>query len=156
DALAAALGSDPAALLHLLPDGWVPYDRRLRRRAAGQHLFRRGALLRGLSGLHGGRRDHGYSGRPRRPLRAGRQRAGQVTGLQEAGMPREPKAVVLLSGGLDSTTTLAIARAEGYEPYVLTFRYGQRHSPEIAAARRVAAAFGVAEHTIVDIDLRLF
>ena len=66
------------------------------------------------------------------------------------------KAVVLLSGGLDSTTTLAIAQSEGYTPYALTFRYGQRHSAEIAAAQRVAAQIGVAQHVIVDIDLRLF
>ena len=66
------------------------------------------------------------------------------------------KAVVLLSGGLDSTTTLAIAKSEGYIPYALTFRYGQRHSAEIEAAQRVAANVGVAQHVIVDIDLRLF
>src|SRR5262249_8384981 len=66
------------------------------------------------------------------------------------------KAVVLLSGGLDSTTTLAIAGAEGFALYALTFRYGQRHSPEIEAALRVPAAFGVAEHKVGDIDLRLF
>jgi len=66
------------------------------------------------------------------------------------------RAVVLLSGGLDSTTTLAIAKAEGYEVYALTFRYGQRHAAELEAARRVAARFGVAEHRTVDIDLRLF
>jgi 7-cyano-7-deazaguanine synthase len=64
--------------------------------------------------------------------------------------------VVLLSGGLDSTTTLAIAKAEGFEPYAMTFRYGQRHEAEIAAALRVAEAMGVAEHIIVDIDLRAF
>ncbi len=69
---------------------------------------------------------------------------------------RKPKAVVLLSGGLDSTTTLAIAKSEGFETYALTFRYGQRHALEIDAARRVAAFFGVAEHMIADIDLRLF
>jgi len=67
-----------------------------------------------------------------------------------------PKAVVLLSGGLDSTTALAIARAEGYESYAMTFRYGQRHEIEIEAARRVAAKAGVARHEIVDIDLRPF
>lgn len=66
------------------------------------------------------------------------------------------KAVVLLSGGLDSTTTMAIAKSEGYAPYALTFRYGQRHLAEIAAAQRVAAQIGVAQHVIVDIDLRLF
>jgi len=67
-----------------------------------------------------------------------------------------PKAVVLLSGGLDSTTTLAIAKSEGFETYALTFRYGQRHALEIDAARRVAAEVGVGQHVIVDIDLRLF
>ena len=65
-------------------------------------------------------------------------------------------AVVLLSGGLDSTTTLAIARSEGYECYALTFRYGQRHAGEILAARRVAERIGVARHVIAEIDLRLF
>ena len=65
-------------------------------------------------------------------------------------------AVVLLSGGLDSTTALAIAHAEGYVPYALSFRYGQRHSVELDAARRVADALGVAEHFVADIDLRLF
>jgi 7-cyano-7-deazaguanine synthase len=66
------------------------------------------------------------------------------------------KAVVLLSGGLDSTTTLAIAKSEGYAPYALTFRYGQRHEVEIEAARRVAAHLGVVEHVVVEIDLRRF
>jgi 7-cyano-7-deazaguanine synthase len=70
-------------------------------------------------------------------------------------MTRSP-AVVLLSGGLDSTTVLAIARAEGYEPYALSFRYGQRHSIELDAARRVSAALGVARHVVADIDLRAF
>jgi 7-cyano-7-deazaguanine synthase len=66
------------------------------------------------------------------------------------------KAVVLLSGGLDSTTVLAAARSEGYELYALTFRYGQRHEAEIEAARRIAALFHVAEHVIAEIDLRAF
>ena len=65
-------------------------------------------------------------------------------------------AVVLLSGGLDSTTTLAIAKSQGFTAHALTFRYGQRHEHEIAAARRIAAHLGAAEHVIVDIDLRLF
>jgi len=65
-------------------------------------------------------------------------------------------AVVLLSGGLDSTTVLAIANSEGYRPYALSFRYGQRHEVELAAARRVAAAMGVTDHVVADIDLRSF
>lgn len=65
-------------------------------------------------------------------------------------------AVVLLSGGLDSTTALAIARNEGFEPYALSFRYGQRHHVELTCATRVAEALGVREHVIVDIDLRKF
>jgi 7-cyano-7-deazaguanine synthase len=63
------------------------------------------------------------------------------------------KAVVLLSGGLDSTTTLAIAQNEGFECHAMTFRYGQRHANEIASACRVADAMGVAEHRMVTIDL---
>lgn len=65
-------------------------------------------------------------------------------------------AVVLLSGGLDSTTVLAIARAEGYVPSALSFSYGQRHSIELDAAKRVAGALGVARHVVADIDLRVF
>ena len=65
-------------------------------------------------------------------------------------------AVVLLSGGLDSTTVLAIARAEGYTPYALSFRYGQRHSIELEAARRVADTLGAVRHVVADIDLRVF
>jgi 7-cyano-7-deazaguanine synthase len=68
----------------------------------------------------------------------------------------EKAAVVLLSGGLDSTTVLAIARSEGYVPYALSFRYGQRHSIELEAAQRVAEAQGVARHVVADIDLRVF
>lgn len=67
-----------------------------------------------------------------------------------------PKAVVLLSGGLDSTTVLAIAKAEGYETYALSFSYGQRHSWELECARRVATASGVKDHRIAQIDLRVF
>src|SRR5205085_3291410 len=66
------------------------------------------------------------------------------------------KAVVLLSGGLDSTTTLAIAKSEGYAIYALTFRYGQRHEVEIEAARRVAALYDVVNHVVAQIDLRAF
>ena len=63
------------------------------------------------------------------------------------------KAVVLLSGGIDSTTTLAVARAEGYDLYSLTFRYDQRHRAEIQSADRVARAFGVTQHLLLDLDL---
>jgi 7-cyano-7-deazaguanine synthase len=65
-------------------------------------------------------------------------------------------AVVLLSGGIDSTTTLAIAIAEGYEAYALSFDYGQRHHIETEAARRVANSLGAKEHRIAKIDLRVF
>lgn len=63
-------------------------------------------------------------------------------------------AVVLLSGGLDSSTALAVAKRDGFAAYAMTFRYGQRHSVEIDAARRVAHAQGVMQHVVVDIDLR--
>ena len=66
------------------------------------------------------------------------------------------KAVILLSGGLDSATTLAIARDEGYDAYCMSFRYGQRHTVELQFAEKVAKAFGVKQHVIVDIDLRIF
>jgi len=66
------------------------------------------------------------------------------------------QAVVLLSGGLDSATVLAIARSQGYELYALSFRYGQRHVFELEAAARVAAAIGVAAHKTAAIDLRVF
>jgi 7-cyano-7-deazaguanine synthase len=65
-------------------------------------------------------------------------------------------AVVLLSGGLDSTTVLAIAKSQDYDPYALSFRYGQRHAVELESAGRVAAAQGVGRHVIADIDLRVF
>lgn len=70
-------------------------------------------------------------------------------------MPRTP-AVVLLSGGLDSATVLALARKQGYGCNALTFRYGQRHQSEIAAAQRIAAKLTVDAHLIADIDLRMF
>jgi 7-cyano-7-deazaguanine synthase len=66
------------------------------------------------------------------------------------------RAVVLLSGGLDSATAAAVARAEGFETYALSFSYGQRHAVELQAARRVAAQVGVTEHKVVPIDLRAF
>ena len=71
-------------------------------------------------------------------------------------MPSKPPAVILLSGGLDSTTVLAIARAEGYELNALSFSYGQRHAREIEAARNVARHYGVVRHEIATIDLRMF
>src|SRR5688500_15088990 len=66
------------------------------------------------------------------------------------------RAVVLLSGGLDSTTALAIAQRDGFEACAMTFRYGQRHEIEVDAARRVARAAQVDKHVVVDIDLRTF
>src|SRR5512145_1192747 len=66
------------------------------------------------------------------------------------------RAVVLLSGGVDSTTVLAMARAEGYACHCLSFDYGQRHRRELEAARTVAAALGAVEHRVVSIDLRGF
>ena len=68
----------------------------------------------------------------------------------------EPRAVVLLSGGLDSATTLAIARQRGFECYTLAFDYGQRHRAELEAARRVAATLGACEHREVAIPIGLF
>jgi 7-cyano-7-deazaguanine synthase len=67
-----------------------------------------------------------------------------------------PRAVLLLSGGLDSTTMLAYAVKHGFDVHAMTFRYGQRHAGEIEAARRIAARYGVADHVVVDIDLRTF
>ena len=66
------------------------------------------------------------------------------------------KAVLLLSGGIDSATTLAIALSEGYEAYAMSFRYGQRHEVELACAENIAKAMGVKQHSVVDIDLRAF
>jgi 7-cyano-7-deazaguanine synthase len=65
-------------------------------------------------------------------------------------------AVVLLSGGLDSTTVLAVAKSEGFDVHALTFRYGQRHASEIEAAKVIARKVGVVRHQIVDIDLTVF
>jgi len=67
-----------------------------------------------------------------------------------------PPAVILLSGGLDSATTLAVARREGFNCYALSFDYGQRHRFELEAANRIAAAMDVAEHRVLRIDLRAF
>ncbi len=69
-------------------------------------------------------------------------------------MASKPRAVVLLSGGLDSTTILALAIQDGFELYAVSFRYGQRHEIEVAAAARIAATFQVAKHIVVDVDLR--
>ncbi|MGD1276300.1 MAG: 7-cyano-7-deazaguanine synthase QueC [Tepidisphaeraceae bacterium] len=70
---------------------------------------------------------------------------------------KQPAAIVLSSGGIDSTTCLAIARHEGFEPlYCLSFDYGQRHRHELAAAAAVAKAMGAAEHRVIKIDLRQF
>jgi 7-cyano-7-deazaguanine synthase len=71
-------------------------------------------------------------------------------------MSSSPKAVVLLSGGLDSTTTLAIAKCDGFACYALTMDYGQRHAVEIEAARLIARRFGVVQHVVMPIDLRQF
>jgi len=68
-------------------------------------------------------------------------------------MGNNKKAVVLSSGGVDSTTAMAIARSEGYEIYSLSFRYGQRHVLELEAAERVAQALGAKDHLVIDIDL---
>ncbi len=69
---------------------------------------------------------------------------------------QQPRAVVLLSGGLDSSTTLALAAEHGFTLYAISFRYGQRHARELEAARQLAARYGVRDHKVVDIDLRLF
>ena len=76
--------------------------------------------------------------------------------LFRSGMSTSRTAVVLLSGGLDSTTTLAIARHEGFDVAAITFQYGQRHALEVSAAQRIARHFKVARHVIVPIDLRQF
>jgi len=74
----------------------------------------------------------------------------------QPGVAARPPAVVLLSGGLDSATCLAIARAEGYDCHALSFAYGQRHEVELTAARRVAAALGAVQHRVMTIDLAAF
>ena len=71
------------------------------------------------------------------------------------GMDRK-KAVLLLSGGLDSTTLLALATSQGYAIHALSFQYGQRHAAEVAAAQKIASHYGVVQHVVTDIDLRVF
>ncbi|MHB1298187.1 MAG: 7-cyano-7-deazaguanine synthase QueC [Gemmatimonadaceae bacterium] len=71
-------------------------------------------------------------------------------------VPRGTPAVLLLSGGLDSTTLLALATTAGYAVHAMTFRYGQRHGIEIDRARAIGERWGVARHVLVDIDLRVF
>ena len=66
------------------------------------------------------------------------------------------KTVLLLSGGLDSSTVLAIAVKEGFKPYAISFRYGQRHKVELDAASHIAKSFNLEQHIIIDIDLRQF
>ena len=69
---------------------------------------------------------------------------------------QQKRAVLLLSGGLDSTTMLALATSDGYAVYALSFDYGQRHAAELAAARAATHAYGVVEHKVIEIDLRAF
>jgi 7-cyano-7-deazaguanine synthase len=71
-------------------------------------------------------------------------------------MTDKPKAVVLVSGGMDSATTLALTNREGFQTHALTFQYGQRHALEVEAARQVARSLGAARQVIVPIDLRAF
>ncbi len=73
---------------------------------------------------------------------------------QDSCMAEKKKAVVLLSGGIDSTTTLAVSIHAGFEPYAMSFRYGQRHTIEVEAARTIVRSMRVRKHSIVDIDLR--
>lgn len=72
------------------------------------------------------------------------------------GTGKTHRAIVLLSGGLDSATTAAIAQSEGFEVHALSFRYGQRHSVELEAARKVAGALDLVSHVVTEIDLRVF
>jgi 7-cyano-7-deazaguanine synthase len=74
----------------------------------------------------------------------------------DSSVPTRTPAVVLVSGGLDSATCLAIARAEGHACHALSFAYGQRHEAELTAARRVAAALGAVQHRVMTIDLAAF
>jgi 7-cyano-7-deazaguanine synthase len=94
----------------------------------------------------------------RTPGRTFRSIAAAAT-LRETSLPSpvpDRPAVLLLSGGLDSTTLLALASAEGHAVHALTFRYGQRHSHEVQAARHIAERYAVRQHVVADIDLRMF
>lgn len=86
-------------------------------------------------------------------LRDSRQK-GLTAATNGAAMTDAGRAVVLLSGGIDSSTTLAQATSEGYECYALSFDYAQRHAVELAAARRVAETLGVKEHLVISFDMR--
>src|SRR6059058_4063212 len=93
--------------------------------------------------------------RDRAVFRARRNRAHRSRRIfRHKDWPRWPMkhAVVLLSGGLDSATTLAIARSQGYETYALSFDYGQRHARELDAARKIAKSLAAKEHRIIKID----
>src|SRR4051794_6198529 len=79
-----------------------------------------------------------------------------ITALSPEAPPTAKKAGGLLSGGLDSATVLAIARASGFNVYAMSFRYGQRHEHELQSAGLVAAKAGVAKHVVIQIDLRAF
>lgn len=97
--------------------------------------------------------------RSRQDTNHGRSSAatGPRQGSKEVGMKvPEPKAIVLLSGGLDSATALAVARHEGYEVHALSFRYGQRHAHELVAAGRVARHFDVTAHMTFDVNIGQF
>ena len=98
----------------------------------------------------------------RRTGRSGRRGGSSGAGLNKKrrgvlrGVSEQAKAVVLLSGGLDSATVLAMAREQGFACYALSFRYGQRHAVELQAAERVARALGAVEHRVAELDLRVF
>jgi len=87
------------------------------------------------------------------PLLAARQEADAALMTDAV---HHPRAVVLVSGGLDSATTLAVARREGFDCYALSFDYGQRHRQELEAARRIAGLAGVRQHMVLQLDLRAF